>query len=90
MGTGLLHHTMILKEIHLLSQWTQYRLLNMETPFLKQLCDEAQYIILRNQIKFKHPPCLHLCVAQHLAGAINECRLMPSPNGIALSWSSLL
>lgn len=60
------------------------------SPSLKQLCDEAQCIILKNQIKFSRPHAFIPCEVQHLAGAINECRLMPSPNGIALSFSSLL
>lgn len=89
-GLARIRDTMTLKEINLFSQWPQCLLLNIENPFLEQLCDEAQYIILRNQIKFKRPPASLRYAAQHLAGAINECRLMPSPNGIALSWSSLL
>lgn len=60
----------------------------MEIPSLEQLCDEAQCIILRNQIKLKHPLATLPCAVQHLAEANNEYRLIPSPNGIALSWSS--
>lgn len=41
-----------------------------------------------NQIKTA--PCHLPCAVQHLAEANNEYRLIPSPNGIALSWSSLL
>lgn len=71
-------------------QYLQYLLVNMEIPSLEQLCDEAQCIILRNQIKLKHPLATLPCAVQHLAEANNEYRLIPSPNGIALSWSSLL
>lgn len=47
------------------------------------------YLEESNQIKTPPLP-FRPCAVQHLAEAINEYRLIPSPNGIALSWSSLL
>lgn len=71
------------------SQSRQSLLVNMEKPLLERLCDLIIHYPVKSDLIQRALPRPQ-CGAQHLAGAVNECRLMPSPNGIALCRSSLL
>lgn len=85
-GDGLLHWTMILKEIHLLSLQPQYLLSWIwKPPFWNN------FVMRHNTLSQRIKSNPNACRLPPASGrAINECRLIPSPNGIALSWSSLL